>query len=67
VARYPTVFHGESEDAIFGLVEAHAWDTHATYEVPPEILDEIRANISELPALDFDRCHSKSLMPVLVG
>ena len=44
----PTVFHGESERAIFVLVQSHARDTHGMYEVPREVVDEIRANILEL-------------------
>ena len=44
----PTVFRGESERAIFALVEFHARDAHGMYEVPREVVDEIRANISEL-------------------
>jgi predicted small metal-binding protein len=48
VSHCPTVFHGESEDAILGLIEAHARDMHGMYQVPPEVVDEIRANILEL-------------------
>ena len=44
----PTVVRGASEQAIFVLVESHARDAHGMYEVPPEVVDEIRANISEL-------------------
>jgi predicted small metal-binding protein len=41
------VFHGESEQAIFELVQSHARDAHGMHEIPPEVVDEIRANISE--------------------
>lgn len=44
----PTVFHGESEQAILVLVQSHARDAHGMYEVPPEVVDDICANISEL-------------------
>jgi predicted small metal-binding protein len=44
----PTVFRGESEQTIFALVRSHARDAHGMHEVPPEVVDEIRANISEL-------------------
>jgi len=44
----PAVFSGESEPAILALVQFHARDTHGMYEVPREVVDEIRANISEL-------------------
>jgi predicted small metal-binding protein len=44
----PIVCRGESERAIFALVEFHAREAHGMYEVPREVVDEIRANISEL-------------------
>jgi predicted small metal-binding protein len=44
----PIVFRGESERAILASVEFHARDAHGMYEVPREVVDEIRANISEL-------------------
>ena len=44
----PTVFHGESERAIIALVQFHARDAHGMYEVPREVVDEIREHISEL-------------------
>lgn len=43
----PTVFHAESEAALFEQIGAHARDVHGLHEVPPEVVDEIRANISE--------------------
>lgn len=45
----PTVLHGESEQEILASVRTHAQDTHGMYEVPPEVDDAIRANITELP------------------
>jgi predicted small metal-binding protein len=48
VPACPTVSRGESERAIFALGQSHAQDTHRMYEVPREVVDEIRANISEL-------------------
>lgn len=49
VPSCPTVFRGESEQAILVLVQSHARDAHGMYEVPPEVADEIRVNISEVP------------------
>jgi predicted small metal-binding protein len=40
-------FRGESEDDILQQVVAHARDEHGLHEVPPEVLDDIRAGISE--------------------
>ena len=48
VPSCPIVFRGESEHAIFGLVQSHARDAHGMYEVPRDVVEEIRANISEL-------------------
>jgi predicted small metal-binding protein len=41
------VFHGESDDAVVAQIGSHARDEHGMDEVPPEIVDTIRANISE--------------------
>jgi predicted small metal-binding protein len=38
---------GESENEILERIAAHARDDHGMYEVPPEIVDRIRARISE--------------------
>jgi predicted small metal-binding protein len=40
-------FQGESEDDVLQQVVAHARDEHGLDEVPPEVLDDIRAGISE--------------------
>jgi predicted small metal-binding protein len=45
----PVVFEAETEGAIFELVEVHARDEHGMGEVPPEVVEEIRARISERP------------------
>jgi predicted small metal-binding protein len=42
------VFEGKSESAIFDQIAAHARDEHGLDDVPPEVIDSIRANISEL-------------------
>ena len=42
-----TVFQGESDDEILKQVAAHARDEHGMDEVPPEVVDDIRAAISE--------------------
>jgi predicted small metal-binding protein len=41
------VFEGESESAIFDQISSHARDEHGLDEVPPEVIDAIRANILE--------------------
>jgi predicted small metal-binding protein len=43
-------FEGESEDEILRQVAVHARDEHALDPVPPEVVDDIRARISERPA-----------------
>jgi predicted small metal-binding protein len=43
----PTVFEGESEGEILNQIGAHARDDHGMNEVPPEVVDQIRANITE--------------------
>jgi predicted small metal-binding protein len=40
-------FHGESDDEILKQVVAHAREEHGMDEVPPEVVDEIRSEISE--------------------
>ena len=42
-----TTFQGESEDEILGQVATHARDEHGMDEVPPEVVDTIRAAIVE--------------------
>jgi predicted small metal-binding protein len=43
----PTVFEGESESEILNQIGDHARDAHGINEVPPEVVDQIRANIKE--------------------
>jgi predicted small metal-binding protein len=43
------VFEGESENAILQQISRHARDEHGMPEVPPEVVDMIRANITERP------------------
>jgi predicted small metal-binding protein len=43
------VFEGESENAILQRISRHARDEHGMPEVPPEVVDMIRANITERP------------------
>jgi predicted small metal-binding protein len=38
---------GESDDEILVSVEAHAREKHGMDEVPPEVVDRIRASITE--------------------
>jgi predicted small metal-binding protein len=40
-------FEGESEDEILRQVAVHAREVHGMDEVPPDVADEIRAEISE--------------------
>jgi predicted small metal-binding protein len=40
-------FEGESEDEILRQVVVHAREEHGMDQVPPEVVDEIRAGISE--------------------
>jgi predicted small metal-binding protein len=40
-------FHGESEIEILEQIAAHARDDHGMYEVPPEVVDTIRAGITD--------------------
>jgi predicted small metal-binding protein len=40
-------FEGESEDDILEQVAVHARDDHGLDELPPEVVDDIRAGISE--------------------
>ena len=42
-----TVFKGESESEILDQIGDHARDDHGMSEVPPEVVDQIRANITE--------------------
>ena len=42
-----TKFEGESEDEILQQIAVHARDAHGMHEVPPEVVDTIRAEISE--------------------
>ena len=43
------VFRGESEDEILDQVSVHARDDHGMDEVPPEVVDRIRARITDHP------------------
>jgi predicted small metal-binding protein len=40
-------FQGETEDEVLAQVGAHARDEHGMDEVPPEVVDRIRASMSE--------------------
>jgi predicted small metal-binding protein len=42
-----TVFEAESESGILDQIADHARDEHGMHEVPPEVIDAIRANIQE--------------------
>ncbi len=43
----PTKFEGESNDEILEQVAVHARDEHGMDEVPPEVVDQVVARISE--------------------
>jgi predicted small metal-binding protein len=40
-------FEGESDEEILKRIAVHARDEHGMDEVPPEVVDQIRAAISE--------------------
>ena len=40
-------FEGESEEELLQRISAHAREEHGMDEVPPEVVDQIRAAISE--------------------
>ena len=42
-----TVIEAESESQILDLIGDHAREAHGISEVPPEVVDQIRANITE--------------------
>ena len=42
-----TTFQGKSDDEILEQIAVHARDDHGLHEVPPEVVDTIRAAISE--------------------
>ena len=43
----PTLIEAESEEEILEQVAVHAREAHAMDEVPPEVVDQVRASISE--------------------
>jgi len=43
-------FEGESDEEILKQVAVHAREVHGMDEVPPDVADEIRAEISEREA-----------------
>lgn len=40
-------FEGESEEELLRHIADHARDEHGMHEVPPDVVDTIRATISE--------------------
>ena len=43
-------FVGETDDDILSQVAVHAQSDHGMDEVPAEVVEQVRANISEVPA-----------------
>ncbi len=43
-------FTGQSDDEILGQVATHAKEDHGMQEVPPDVVDAVKANIEEVPA-----------------
>lgn len=43
-------FEGESEESILQQVAIHARDAHAMNEVPPDVIDAVRAGIQDREA-----------------
>jgi predicted small metal-binding protein len=42
-------FEGETEESILQQVAIHARDAHGMQEVPPEVVDQVRAGIHDNP------------------
>jgi predicted small metal-binding protein len=40
-------FESETEEELLAHIAEHARDAHGMHEVPPEVVDQIRASISE--------------------
>ena len=40
-------FHGDTDDEVLEQIATHAREDHGMDEVPPEVVDQIRASISE--------------------
>ena len=43
-------FTGQSDDEILGQVATHAKEDHGMQDVPPEVVDAVKANIEEVSA-----------------
>ena len=43
-------FTGQSYDEILGQVATHAKEDHDMQEVPPEVVDAVKAKIEDVPA-----------------
>ena len=43
----PTTFEAESTDEILEQVAVHAREEHGMYEVPPDVVEKVLAQISE--------------------
>ncbi len=43
-------FTGQSDDEILGQVATHAKEDHDMQEVPPEVVDAVKAKIEDVPA-----------------
>lgn len=50
VPNCAATFKAESEDDMLGQVAAHARDAHGMQEVPPDVVEQVRANMREVPA-----------------
>lgn len=42
-------FDGSTEEEILGQVQAHAAEAHGLSDVPPELVEQVRANIHDVP------------------
>jgi len=43
-------FTGQTDDEILGQVATHANEDHDMQEVPPEVVDAVKAKIEDVPA-----------------
>lgn len=43
-------FKAETDDELLGQVAVHAREDHGMEDVPPDVVEQVRANIREVPA-----------------
>ena len=50
VPNCAAVFKAETDAEMFEQVSAHAREAHGMQEVPPDVVEKVKANIREVPA-----------------